>query len=449
MTKEHTKKWKKLDNAGKLYSSVARKGNAKVFRFSCQLYENIKEADLQSALESTLIQFPGYQYVLKRGLFWCYLESSKVVPRVKLESQPPCSQFYYGESRSPLFQLTYYKKRINLEIFHVLSDGTGALQFLKVLVCYYLKIQHPVEFSDTDPLFDYNATEKQQLDDSFAKYYSGKFSKRRNSKNSSANTTNAYQFHGQRVPEGNIKIIEGSIPTKGLLVQAKAYHTTITGLLTAILIEAFHNDMSKLQERKPVVIGIPVNLRNYFKSESMRNFFGMIFTSYNFSNSSENFEDIVSYVDSSLKEQLTQEHLSKRINSLNALERNIILQILPLPTKELTLLIANSISSRGISASLSNIGIITMPEELSPYIDRFDVFFPTDKFHIALCSYKEHINISIASPFMDTEIQKDFFRKLQKMGLEIAITSNNLTNTPNATQRRLQKRIAKEKVVSE
>lgn len=39
--------------------------------------------------------------------------------------------------------MTYYKNRINLEVFHVLTDGMGGINFLRELTYQYLRLTHP------------------------------------------------------------------------------------------------------------------------------------------------------------------------------------------------------------------------------------------------------------------------------------------------------------------
>ena len=41
-----------------------------------------------------------------------------------------------------MFRVTYYKCRINLEVFHVLTDGMGGINFLKELTYQYLRLAH-------------------------------------------------------------------------------------------------------------------------------------------------------------------------------------------------------------------------------------------------------------------------------------------------------------------
>ena len=130
------KKWYKLDNAAKIFPPTSNRKDPKVFRFACELYEDIEEEILQKALDKTLEEYPLFLSSLKKGLFWYYLESSNVYPKVKKEENIVCDRI----DNDLLFRVSYYRKRINLEVYHALTDGTGTLYFLRSLVTNYLII---------------------------------------------------------------------------------------------------------------------------------------------------------------------------------------------------------------------------------------------------------------------------------------------------------------------
>ena len=135
-------RWRRLDNAAKLYSAASNKRDTRVFRFYCELKEEVRKELLQEALDQTVETFPMFLMVLRKGLFWHYLEPCNLHPVVKEEYKEPCSRLYVKDKKTLLFEVTYYKKRINFEVFHVLTDGTGATEFLKELVSNYLYLAH-------------------------------------------------------------------------------------------------------------------------------------------------------------------------------------------------------------------------------------------------------------------------------------------------------------------
>lgn len=409
--------WNRLDNAAKIFPPTSSKRDTKVFRFACELNELVDGNVLQKALDKTLEAFPIYRSVLRHGLFWYYFESSNLPAEVQQEWEPPCSSIYDSNRKSLLFKVTYFRCRINLEIYHALSDGTGAMQFLRLLVYHYLLFRHPEDLKNT-PQMDYDASFSQKMDDSFQKYYD------KNGRKGNARHPKAYRIKGQKLPEHRIRVIEGVVSVKQALAKAHGYNATLTGFLTALLLCAIHEDRSLRDQQKPVVLEIPVNLRKYFPSESARNFFSVISAGYDFSKKPPDFEQVIRAVDDCFQKELTPEQLSLRMNTFAAIEHNPFARVTPLILKDVALKIGYHAAAKESTGALSNIGKISMPQELIPYIRLFDVFVSTNKLQICLCSFEDNLTLSFTSPFISTDIQKRFFRSLTSMGLEVEIASN-------------------------
>ena len=410
--------WNKLDNAAKIFPAAQSKKDTQVFRFSCELYKTVNKDLLQKATEDTLEEFDIFKSILRRGLFWYYLEEYDYAPQVEPETDPPCSMLYSGDSRDALFRVSWYRKRINLEVYHALSDGTGALNFLRVLVAHYLTIAHDTDFEGLPPLLDYDASATQKMDDSFAKYYSGK-----TSAPPEINPV-AYHLHGARLPDYRLSIIEGQMSARALLNKAHEYGVTLTVFLVSALISSIHSQMSLREEKRPVVITVPVNLRNYFPSATARNFFNVVNVGYDFSRGNGEFEDIVATVSAALKSELTAEKLARRMNRLAKLEHMMLLRVIPLFLKIPVLRLFNYLSDREITASFSNIGKVDMPAQLHPYIRLFDIFFVTRRMQTCMATFGDTFVITFTTPFVSADVQREFFRTLTGMGIDATITSN-------------------------
>lgn len=411
--------WSRLDNAAKIFPPTSSEQDTKVFRFACELMERVEPALLQQALDQTMGYFPGYRSVLKRGLFWYYLEESELEPEVRQEDTPPCGVLYDRNVKNLLFDVTYFGRRINVEVYHVLSDGTGALSFLKTLVYHYLLAAHPDSFGQKPPEMDYDASNRQRMDDSFAKYYSaGKAPKRKPVK--------AYRLKGARLPEYRLRVIEGVVPTTALLTCAHEQGVTMTVLLAALLVCAVREEMTVRDLKRPVVLAIPVNLRKYFASESARNFFSVIQVSYDFSRSQGTLKDVLAKIKASLKQELTHERLQSRMDRYASLEYNVFARATPLILKDFFMRIAHDRSEKESTLSLSNLGRVVMPPEMRPYIRLFDVFNSTPRLQLCMCSYETWTTLSFSSTFVGTDIQRRFFRMLSEMGLPVEITASQV-----------------------
>ena len=354
---------------------------------------------------------------IRRGLFWYYLEKTELVPVVEPEYRPPCGQIYDPSSRNLLFEVTCWRNRINLEVYHSLTDGTGALQFLKTLVCNYLAIKYPQLLPDLLPEIEYDASTAERDEDSFLKYYDP-HQKARRTKNE-----RSCQLKGARVPEGRLKIIEGIMPVKDVLRLSKSYNTTLTVLLTSMMLIAFAQEIPLRKKKRPVVLDVPVNLRNYFQSETARNFFGVIKAGYNFSQGPGTLEEVIAHVREVFARELTAEQLGARMAALSKAEHNLVTRAIPLVLKDPILRIANAFNESCMAGSISNIGKVTLPEAAVPFVNRFDVFVSTDKLQACVCSFG---SVSFTSAFRSTNVQKNFFRQLTQAGIPVEIQSNKL-----------------------
>lgn len=410
--------WSRLDNAAKIFPSTSEKTDTRVFRFSCQLNEDIDGGILQIAVDKALIDFPGYHCVMKKGLFWYYLEQTDIKPVVCPEYKHPCAALYMGESDRLLFEVTYFRKRINLELYHVLTDGTGAMQFLKTIVYNYITLVHREDFGDTLPEFDVDSSAAEKADDSFRKYYQ----KQKMPHNETVKK--AYRLKGMKNEDDLLGITEVCVSSKSVIDAAHRSGSTMTVFLTALLIDAVHSTMSVADENLPVVIMVPVNLRNFFPSETAKNFFGMISVVYSYKERSGEFGDILEEVSRQFKEKLTKEQLSVRMNRLASLEHNPFVKIAPLPLKNFVLHTARRIGVRGETIVISNVGKVIMPAEFDKYIDRFSVFASTLKLQLCVCSFGDRLTLNFSSAFVSTAVQCAFVRRLTAAGIEAEIQSN-------------------------
>lgn len=407
--------WIKLDNAAKIFPPTVRGSNSQVFRLSCELDLAIDPDILQQALRETISVFPIYQYVMRKGLFWYYLEGTAQMPRVREEYKHPCAQLNVKSSKSLLYEVTYYRNRVNLELFHVITDGMGASLFMCTLMTKYLSRIQGIE----EPTLAYHASYTQMSNDSFLKYYDNK------SGVTSQKQPDSCKIKDARHPEDKLRVITGSFPVDDIRNLAKEYKTTITVLLCACLMNAIGSTLSLRAKRKPVVVAVPVNLRTIFPSLSARNFFSIANVSYNYSTGSGELETVIRKVQGDLAAGLEPGELNKTLNRYSAMEHNPFARIVPLPLKNFAMHWAYWLSRRKVTATLSNIGVISVPDELS-HIRSFDIAAGTDSLQACVCSFKNRLSVGFSSPFVSTDIQQHFFRTLSERGIEIEITSNNI-----------------------
>lgn len=419
MKQQKTVRWIKLDNASKIFPATSNNKDTKVFRLACELYEDVDPVILQKAIDLTIDSFPLFKSVLRRGAFWYYFESSDYKPIVEIESHPVCAPIYIKDKKNLLFRVFYYKKRLNLEVFHALTDGAGCIWFMESLIYYYMTNKYK-ELSSEIPKINYKATISQKMDDSFSK----NFSKEKPKKVKSKNNISAYLIKGSRISEYRTMLIEGAMSVKKVLDLAHKYNTTLTIFVTSLLLYSIYKEMPSIMRNHPVVLSVPINLRQYFESYTARNFFSTMNISYDFEKNSPDFEEIIKLVSEQFSKGLTKEELDYHMYRLISLEKNPVARVIPLTIKDYILKVANYINGKGITSSISNIGRINMPPEFEPYIHKFTICVSARRPQITLCSYNDRLVISFTSPFEETDIQATFFQFLAKNNIDVEITSN-------------------------
>lgn len=413
--------WKKLDNASKIFPATSNNKDTKVYRLAAELYEDVNPENLQKALDLTLESFPMYKSILRRGFFWYYFELTNISPKVEKEFTNPCAPIYIEGNKNLLFKVSYYKKRINFEIFHALSDGAGAIWFLETLIFHYMKFTYKDELGNNIPSLEYRASISQKMDDSFWKNYTSNI---QDIKVEKEKYKAAYTIRGKRIDENKMKVIEGAMSVKEVLAISREYGVSMTVFLTSLLMYSIYGDMPKNKRKKPVVLSVPINLRSYYDSSTARNFFTTMNISYDFQNTSPEFEDIVESVDKQFKEGLKEENIHLKLARFMKLENNLAARIVPLTIKDFFMKIADVFNDRSISSSISNVGRITTAKEFQAYIKQFSLCVSARAPKITFCSYGDRLVITFTSPYIETDIQRLFFQFLSNREVEIEITSN-------------------------
>lgn len=418
--------WYDLDNAATIYPSISDEKNTNVFRLYCEMYENIDKTTLQHAVNTALKSFDHFQVVMRRGLFWFYLESTRQTPKVEFESERPCGRLFYMNRKELMFRISYYRKRINLEVFHAVSDGTGALEFFRAIVYHYVLLTYPDSLPSPVPELDNQSPPTHRVQDAFSHHYDPDLKK-------TPSQRRAYTIGGTFFPGSNIGVICGSMPTKQILALSKSKGATLTEFVTALMICAIYVETMPVRARKkPIGVIVPVDLRNHFPSETTRNFFGVVDVSYNFNGEpfcEEHFEQVLQSVSKELREKVQPAALAGRMNYTMSVQKNVFARAVPLVLKNFVLRAAYNKSERATTSVISNLGRITMPSGFEQFIAHFGSLLnptPIHRVKACLCSYNDQFIINFTSCLAETKIQKYFFRYLSANGVEVCITSNGV-----------------------
>ena len=416
------RKWYRLDNAAKIIPSTARGSDTRVFRLSCELKEEVDSTVLQNALDRTIAEFPHFNCYLQRGLFWYYLERSYNWKAGVFEDNiPALSAIYERGRKNLLYRVSYFHKKINLEMYHVLSDGAGAFVFLKEIVRNYLVEKYRIEAAIPEDDF---ASVGEKAADAFDYFYTKGSHSGAMDKIMSAHKK-AFQIRGERDANMNLHMIEGMVSVREFLDLCHRFHATLAVTTTSIVIEGIIRSMQVRERRKPIIVTVPVNLRNYFPSGTTRNFYGVISVVYETEKYDGRLESVIDDVRRSFEEQLQEDRIVDTMNTYTALEHNWAVKMVPLQFKDLGISGINYVRNQEVTTSVSNVGRVTMPEELVPYIDRFSSFMSTNGEQMCISSFQDRLVFGFTSAFVQCSAIMNFFRRLTGFGIDVELTTND------------------------
>lgn len=423
MKKVETDKWRKLDNTAHVFPVIASRNITNVYRIACVLKDKVDVKILKQAVKETYEKVDAYNVKLKKGFFWYYLEKTTIRPIVREESDYPCRYINPEDQEELLYRISYYGKRINLEISHILTDGTGAMNFLKEIIKEYVSISNnktreKEEYKDGDET-------KFVIEDSYVKNY-------KNVKHKGYQSVPAHKLRGKYLPFGMMRVIHGTIDVTSLKAVTKAAGATISEYLVATLIWTIYreNRFNPLAIN-PIKVCVPVNLRTFFESNTTLNFFSFIPVSIDQVSKKYTFEYILSEVQRQFKVELSKEKMIEKISYNVSNQKRWFLRALPLVIKKYGIKAIYIRSLKSYTVTLSNLGVVKINDEVDSKIDKFEFIFEptiTDPLKLGVISSGNNLVLSMTSILENPVLEREYFRFLSSKGVKIEIESNGAKN---------------------
>lgn len=416
------KDWLKLDNAAKIFPAQNTKTWSNIIRYSLNLTVEIDPVILEQALKDILPRFPSLCVKIKRGVFWYYFEHNDKIPVISEEPKNKFVPIDYSESNGFLFKIFYGKKHLSIETFHALTDGYGCEVFLNTLAAQYLRLLgHSIPCGGS--VFDINEKpKKEELEDAFLKNAT-KGAKMSRSK------PNVYHKKGEKLPAFCSHVTVAHIPLESIKELCKKHNATITEFFTAILVEIYIK-FQKQEERKQkeISIQVPVNARNQFKTETLRNFSVCYSVRIDPNLGDYTFEEILKQVSLYLRYINNPKTLGAMFASNIKLEALPLMRVIPLVIKDLAIGISYAITAETTTTALfTNLGKVDLPQEMYEFVESCTLLPPAGLLNggrIGASSVKDTFTVAVANCYNDTDVEKALFLKLTEMGLPLKLQND-------------------------
>lgn len=444
--------WVRLDNAANIFLAARSDVDSKVFRLAAELDEPIVPEVLQEALDRVYAQYPLFSAVLRQGVFWYYLQQSDLRPTVSEETGPPVQHLYHHQLHDLLFRVVYRGRRISAEIFHALTDGTGALWFFEDLLTEYVGLRHVEEFHAVQGA---TAMKQDFTVDAFTHWFRSSsapvtFEDDATAAVESPSTElpaevddgppattrrrhrrrDVLRMRGTHSPDLRTRVIELSMPVGPVLRLAKAEGVSLTIYLLAAFFDSVRRTRVQAQSLpRTLTCSVPVNLRQFFPTASGRNFFAttMLAHTYTGDDDADSISGVCADLDRQLRQVLSKEGLARKIRRLVRFERNPVLRIIPRPLKDVILGSVNALSNRGITLAISNLGSVVLPEPVGRHVGRLYLHVAAVRPQFGAVSHGDQLTISFTSPFIETDYHAAFVRHLTDAGIPVEINANRVT----------------------
>ena len=410
--------WYKLDNDALLYPMIANSEGRSNFRISAQLKQPVDPFVLQGAVNDLFRRFPTMTGCLKWGFFWPYVDKPLYPVVVTEQTQLPCRPMNIDNKHSQI-RVLYYKNSVAVEFFHSATDGSGGIVFFNTLLTRYFE-RLGLAVDRTENCLEYRDKPKfEELSDNIPKIAD------RNCKTAPPKTVKARRIVGVKLQDGNIMPYRGICDASQLKSVASSMGVTVNQLLCAAALSALHkySEVVCPNDKRPIVLMVPVNLRRIFGMNTLRNFTNYINFTYN---GQSELKDIAEDIRNQQRQQLNKDYFVSVVSQNYFSAHHPLLKAVPLGIKRLAIQAVCARRGGGVinSSTFSNLGVVDAPEMFKEHVYRYEFqlgqeSLPTVSF--SCVTFNNVCTITLSNANKDSLCPQFFFRALSRAGVNLAM----------------------------
>lgn len=410
--------WFRLDDAAKIYPLSMKHGQMSVFRLAAVMKEPVKPELLQIALHFTIQRFPGFATTVRKGFFWHYLDQTKRRYCIQPETDIPVRPLKIAASGSQSFRVLYYENRISVEFFHILTDATGGMCFLKTLLAEYLRLLG-VGCPCGDGILD--VTKPPLAGENENAFPAAD----RRGKGSGLTDRASLQLSGKLAPVRPCRILHFEMDAEKLREAAKSRNATVTAYLLGLLFLAGRRATEAMGGS--FNIQVPVNMRKFYPSPTLRNFSMYCGIRLNLEQVTT-LDDILPEIQRQLTEKTSREAMTEMIHSSTRLVNSV--RFVPLFIKApIARLIYGFLGDKIFSNTLSNLGVVHLPPEMESRVDHLEFLLGTlvsNRAGCALVTCGGKAVLTIAKQTADPSLEEALCRLLDEDSVQYAVKGSVL-----------------------
>ena len=419
-------RWMPLDNAGLIFPAALRRRWSNAYRISFTFRDPVDPALLQDALDAVAPRFPSICARLRRSAFWYYLEELERPPAVRQDAPQPLVGMKRADVHRCAVRVLYYRSRMAVEFFHAVTDGTGAMIFTKTLAAEYVRRRYGVSVPCEEGVLDPSEPPRpQELEDSFLENAGPVASPR--------DDRNVYRPGGTPEPDRFLHVTLGLVDGDALHTMARERGVTVTAFLTAVLLDALlamqAEDVPQRRKRRPVKVQLPVNLRQLYGGQTLRNFVAVANVGVDPRMGDYTFDELVEIVHHQMALAITAKNMRSVFTPNVNDARNPFLKPVPLFLKDLIMrAVFDAVGEQVSCMSLSNLGAVRLPEAMAPFVERVEfVLGPqsTAPYNLGVASWRGRTCLNMVRNTIEPRLERLFFTRLVRLGLHVRLETND------------------------
>lgn len=395
-----------------------------VFRITVSLKDPVRYSALKEAVAITSKRFPYFSVSLGSGLFWHFLEFNDKMPVIQADEGMPCKAFDVNRTNELLYRIVVRANRISVEFLHILTDGGGALEYLKSLLYSYLTITGKQISHTGNIILPESSISDEEFEDGYNRFF--------NKLPPPAKLIKAWHLPFRLNDKPRVRIIRADIGLNELLNTARKYKVTLTEYFVSVYVYALYRiyiantSNTRKKTKSALRVEVPVNMRKKLPSRTMRNFSLFVLPEIDLRLGSYTFEEIIQSIHHQLQISTDLKQISRFLSSNVNYEKLFIVRILPLFIKKMGIAaVYRGLASKRWTGIVTNLGQIALPEEMAALVESFEIVPPPPnprvKVSCGFVSFNDKIRICFSNISRSHDLERFIFRHLADEGIHIKI----------------------------
>lgn len=400
-----------------------------VFRLTAILKEPVTYQALKEAVDITSQRFPYFSVSLGSGFFWHFLELNNLPPRIQTEEEIPCTAFAINRKNELLYRILARENRISVEFIHILTDGSGALEYLKSLLHTYFNLKGRPVADSGDIILPGTQVSEEEYEDGYNKFFQKLPAPEK--------LVKAWHLPFRLNEKPRMRTLNAEVSVKEMLEVSRKYKVSITEYFVSVyhlsLQEIFVSSGKSKRRKitKVLRVQVPVNMRSKLPSRTMRNFSLFVMPEIDLRLGTFTFDEILRTVHYQLQMNSDIKQISRFLSSNVSYEKLFMVRVLPLFIKKMAIsAIYKGLGSKRLTGTFTNLGSVTLPSEMEDLIDSFNLIPPPPntsvKVSAGIISYKDKLMICFSNISRSRELEQRIIGHFIKDGIHVKILKNNI-----------------------